>query len=192
MLELFPLKGDNIPQDALTSIQYRPTTKGDNTAAAIAVHRVIAQRHGFDASLLDAFNEWDTIQEAQTISIIFTAMDIFLGGVGIVTLGLGAVGIINIMLVSVTERTHEIGVMKAVGATKGTILVQFFWEGLLLTGISGLIGVGFRERSWRCCRRCSLARFRVSIRRGLCPGRRHWRLDRWCCAVSLPAFIRQA
>lgn len=141
MLELFPLKGDNIPQDALTSIQYRPTTKGDNTAAAIAVHRVIAQRHGFDASLLDAFNEWDTIQEAQTISIIFTAMDIFLGGVGIVTLGLGAVGIINIMLVSVTERTHEIGVMKAVGATKGTILVQFFWEGLLLTGISGLIGV---------------------------------------------------
>jgi putative ABC transport system permease protein len=141
MLELFPIKGDNIPQDALTSIQYRPTIRGDNTAAAIAVHRVIAERHGFDPSLLDAFNEWDTIQEAHLIGMIFTAMDIFLGSVGIVTLGLGAVGIINIMLVSVTERTREIGVMKAVGATKQSILAQFFWEGLLLTGISGVTGV---------------------------------------------------
>jgi len=73
--------------------------------------------------------------------VIFNAMDIFLGGVGIVTLGLGAVGIINIMLVSVTERTREIGVLKAIGATKRSIIAQFFWEGLLLTGISGVIGI---------------------------------------------------
>ena len=76
------------------------------------------------------------------IGAIFDAMDIFLGGVGIVTLGLGAVGIINIMLVSVTERTREIGLLKALGATKKSIIAQFFWEGLLLTGISGLIGIG--------------------------------------------------
>ncbi len=141
MLQLFPLKGDNIPQDALTSIQYNPSIKNDNTAADIAVHGVIAENHGFDPSLLDAFNEWDTITESHLIGLIFTAMDVFLGSVGVVTLGLGAIGIINIMLVSVSERTREIGVMKAVGATRRAILAQFFWEGLMLTGISGLIGI---------------------------------------------------
>jgi len=142
MLELFPLKGDNIPDDALTSIQYQPAKKGDAVAAVSAVHRVIAARHGFDPALKDAFDEFDSVEEEKMIGAIFNAMDIFLGGVGIVTLGLGAVGIINIMLVSVSERTREIGLLKAIGATKRSILAQFFWEGLLLTGISGLIGIG--------------------------------------------------
>jgi putative ABC transport system permease protein len=142
MLELYAMKGDNIAQNALTSIQYQPTIKNDATAAVAGVHRVIGERHGFDPALKDAFNEWDTIQEGKMVGAIFDAMDIFLGGVGIVTLGLGAVGIINIMLVSVTERTREIGLLKAIGATKRSILAQFFWEGLLLTGISGMIGIG--------------------------------------------------
>jgi putative ABC transport system permease protein len=141
MLELFPLKGENIAKDALTSIQYQPTKPGDAVAAVAAVHRVIAARHGFDPALKDAFQEWDTIKEMKMVGAIFTAMDIFLGGVGIVTLGLGAVGIINIMLVSVTERTSEIGLRKALGATKSSIMGQFFWEGLLLTAVSGAIGI---------------------------------------------------
>jgi putative ABC transport system permease protein len=141
MQELFAMKGDNVARDALSSIQYQPATKGDTTAAVPAVHRVIAERHGFDPSLKDAFEEWDTIEEEHMIGAIWNAMDIFLGGVGIVTLALGAVGIINIMLVSVTERTREIGLLKAIGATKRSILAQFFWEGLLLTGVSGLIGI---------------------------------------------------
>ncbi|HEX4286543.1 MAG TPA: ABC transporter permease [Terracidiphilus sp.] len=143
MQEMFPLKGDNIPEDALTSIQYQPTLKGEGAAALAAVHRVIAERHGFDPSMEDAFQEWDTIEEMKMVGAIFTAMDVFLGGVGIVTLGLGAVGIVNIMLVSVTERTREIGLLKALGATKRSILSQFFWEGLLLTGLSGLVGIIF-------------------------------------------------
>ncbi len=142
MLELFPLKGENIPDDALFSLQYQPTTKGEIDAAVVAVHRVIGANHGFDSDLKDAFEEWNTVKEEKMVGAIFDAMDVFLGGVGIVTLGLGAVGIINIMLVSVTERTHEIGLLKAIGATKRSILSQFFWEGLLLTGISGVIGIG--------------------------------------------------
>lgn len=142
MQELYAMKGENIARDALSFVQYQPSNHDDATAAIAAAHRIIAAHHGFDPSLKDAFNEWDSIQEEKMVGAIFNAMDIFLGGVGIVTLGLGAVGIINIMLVSVTERTREIGLLKAIGATKSSVLAQFFWEGLLLTGISGLLGVG--------------------------------------------------
>ena len=71
-----------------------------------------------------------------------TSMDMFLGGVGLVTLTLGAIGIINIMLVAVSERTREIGLRKALGATNRSILLQFFLEGAFLTLMSGGIGMG--------------------------------------------------
>jgi putative ABC transport system permease protein len=141
MQELFAMKGENIARDAVSSIQYQPTLKGDTTQSGPAAHYIIGRNHGFDPSLKDAFEEFDTIEEEHMVGAIFDAMDVFLGGVGIVTLGLGAVGIINIMLVSVTERTREIGILKAIGATKGAILAQFFWEGIFLTGISGIIGI---------------------------------------------------
>jgi putative ABC transport system permease protein len=142
MLEMFPIKGDNLPQNALSSIQYQPRVRGESESAKAAARAIIASRHGFSADDPDAFEEWDTIKSDQLVGKIFTAMDIFLGGVGIVTLALGAVGIVNIMLVSVSERTREIGLRKAIGATKRSILMQFFLEGLLLTGVSGLVGIG--------------------------------------------------
>jgi putative ABC transport system permease protein len=180
MQQLFALKGNNIPRDALTSIQYQPAIKGDSVAATAAVHRLIAERHSFDPALIDAFNEWDTIQEEQMIGAIFTAMDVFLGGVGIVTLGLGAVGIINIMLVSVTERTPEIGLRKALGATKRSILAQFFWEGLLLTGVSGVIGIVFS------------AGFMWLLQQGLTGKMPGWdppRLVPWSAALALGSLV---
>ena len=141
MIELFAIKGDNIPRDAISSIQYQPLTPDQNETAKAEVHKIIGRRHGFDPNLTDAFEEWDTIKSERTVGAIFTAMDVFLGGVGIVTLALGAVGIINIMLVTVTERTKEIGLRKALGATNRSILFQFFLEGAFLTLLSGAIGI---------------------------------------------------
>ena len=141
MQEIYPLKGYGIPRDAVDSIQYQPRVRGDNVIARHEVEAIIARRHGFDPNAPNAFNEWDTIEAMQMVGKIFDAMDVFLGGVGIVTLTLGAVGIVNIMLVSVTERTREIGLRKALGATKISILTQFFLEGLTLTGVSGFIGI---------------------------------------------------
>jgi putative ABC transport system permease protein len=141
MLELFPITGENVPQDAISTIQYQPTTEDLNETAKAEVHKIIGERHGFDPSATEAFEEWDTIKSNRMVGLIFTAMDVFLGGVGIVTLALGAVGIINIMLVTVSERTKEIGLRKALGATNRSILFQFFLEGLTLTGLSGLIGI---------------------------------------------------
>jgi putative ABC transport system permease protein len=73
---------------------------------------------------------------------IFDAMDMFLGTVGLVTLCLGAIGVINIMLVAVAERTPEIGLRKALGATNRSVMFQFFAEGAFLTLLSGAIGMG--------------------------------------------------
>jgi putative ABC transport system permease protein len=106
-----------------------------------AVHLIVARNHNFDPATPDAFEEWDTIAAAEMIGKISDAMDAFLGAVGLVTLALGAMGVVNIMLVSVAERTREIGLRKALGATRRSILFQFFLEGLLLTAISGGIGV---------------------------------------------------
>ncbi len=140
MRELFPLKGQNV-ENAVSFINYRPLTKAGHLASKNEVHQIIARRHNFDPKLEDAFEDWDTIENSQKVAKIFNAMDYFLGVVGLVTLGLGAIGIINIMLVSVAERTREIGLRKALGATHRNIMTQFFIEGAFLTAFSGGIGL---------------------------------------------------
>jgi len=140
MREQFPLKEQN-SEDAVSFINYQPLAREDHDAAKTQVHNIIARRHGFDAKAPDVFEEWDTIEDERRVGKIFDGMDLFLGGVGIVTLSLGAIGIVNIMLVSVTERTREIGVRKALGATNRSILAQFFFEGAFLTALSGGIGL---------------------------------------------------
>ncbi|HLH09731.1 MAG TPA: ABC transporter permease [Terriglobales bacterium] len=136
----FPLKENNT-DNAVSFINYQPITADQHLDAKIQVHKIIARNHGFDYRSPDAFDEWDTIENERRVGLIFDAMDWFLGGVGLVTLGLGAIGIINIMLVSVTERTREIGLRKALGATNRSILTQFFFEGAFLTALSGVVGI---------------------------------------------------
>jgi putative ABC transport system permease protein len=144
MRELFPLKGDNSKEgNAISFINYQPRSFDENETAKDELHRIVARNHGgFDPKGTDIWEEWDTIKNQKTMGKIFTAMDWFLGGVGLVTLALGAIGIVNIMLVAVTERTREIGLRKALGATNRSILFQFFLEGAFLTLLSGAIGVG--------------------------------------------------
>jgi putative ABC transport system permease protein len=140
MRDLFPLTAQN-SENAISFLNYRPIKKELHLEAKKEVHAIIARRHGFDPSVEDAFNDWDTIDGAIRVGKIFDAMDWFLGVVGVVTLGLGAIGVINIMLVSVTERTREIGLRKALGATHRNIMTQFFVEGAFLTAFSGGIGL---------------------------------------------------
>jgi len=140
MRNLFRLTKAN-SEDAISFINYQPIRKDLHAEAKNEIHQIIAERHGFDPKLEDAFEDWDTIENMQRVARIFEAMDWFLGVVGVVTLGLGAIGIINIMLVSVSERTKEIGLRKALGATHRNILTQFFVEGAFLTVFSGAIGL---------------------------------------------------
>jgi putative ABC transport system permease protein len=141
MATSFPLKGEN-HQNALSFINYQPRVPAEHLLAQVDVRKLVARNHGFDYRDDNAFEMWDTVQESNMIGTIFDAMDMFLGGVGLVTLVLGAIGVINIMLVAVSERTREIGLRKALGATHRSILFQFALEGTLLTLVSGLIGMG--------------------------------------------------
>jgi putative ABC transport system permease protein len=128
--------------DVISVIDYQPRTRAVHEEARQEVHRIIGRNHGFDPSNPDSFDEWDTVQTVDQVGKIFDAMNAFLGSVGLVTLGLGAIGIINIMLVAVADRTREIGLRKALGATNASIMFQFFVEGAFLTLMSGLCGIG--------------------------------------------------
>jgi len=137
----FPLKGEEA-YDAISFIYYQPRVADEHLLTQNEAHRVIGRNHHFDYHDEDAFEGLDFVQQAQMMGTIFDAMNEFLGTVGLVTLALGAIGVINIMLIAVTERTREIGLRKALGATNRSILLQFFAEGVLLTLVSGLIGMG--------------------------------------------------
>jgi putative ABC transport system permease protein len=141
MREYFrPINVGSAP-DVISVIDYQPKSRALHETALEEVHKVIARNHGFDPNNPDSFDEWDTISTVDQIGKIFDAMNTFLGSVGLVTLALGAIGIINIMLVAVADRTREIGLRKAVGATNGSIMFQFFVEGAFLTLLSGGVGI---------------------------------------------------
>lgn len=104
------------------------------------VRRVLAPRHEFLPSDRNAVAMWDTTLQTLMFSRMVQTMKDFFTIVGLVTLALGGLGVMNIMLVAVQERTREIGVRKALGATTRQIQRQFFLEGFLLTMISGALG----------------------------------------------------
>ena len=135
--------GAGITRGWLDDIVFEVGDPEDHEAAVLQVRRALARVHHFDAIDKDAVFIWDTMNGAKMLEKIFGVVTIFFGCVAVVTLCLGGIGVMNIMLVSVTERTREIGTRKAIGATRRDIVRQFFAESAILTVVSGLLGLSF-------------------------------------------------
>jgi putative ABC transport system permease protein len=148
MARHFPDPRPFIGPGHIDNILFMPTSANDHSEAVKQVRQVLGRRHGFDPTDRGAIWCWDTVEQAQLVSGIYDSMELFLGFVALITLALGGVGVMNIMLVSVAERTREIGIKQAVGATPGRILFEFFLESVTLTIFSGLVGLSL---AWGIC-----------------------------------------
>jgi putative ABC transport system permease protein len=125
----------------VNDIVFEVSSPDEHEETVQQVRRSLGRAHHFDEKDKDALFIWDTLEGANLVANIFSVITIFFGCVAIITLCLGGIGVMNIMLVSVTERTREIGVRKAMGATRGDILRQFFAESAILTVVSGVLGL---------------------------------------------------
>jgi putative ABC transport system permease protein len=119
-----------------------PRSVSQHEACKRELRTVLARLHRYDPNDKEACPIWDTVQEAKAFETMTNGMKYFLGAVGIVTLFLGGLGVMNVMMVAVRERTREIGVRKALGAPAHSILRQFFFEALIIAFLSGGIGLG--------------------------------------------------
>ena len=135
--------GAGVTRGYLDDIVFEVADPEAHEEAVFQVRRAIARVRHFDPLDKDALFIWDTMDGAKQLAKIFGVVTLFFGCVAIVTLCLGGIGVMNIMLVSVTERTREIGTRKAMGATKRDILRQFFAESAMLTVASGILGFSF-------------------------------------------------
>jgi len=135
-----PAKGEVVNKGYLSDIVLEVGDPETHDDAVLQVRRLLGRMHHFEATDKDALFIWDTMEFAKVLARIFGAITIFFGCVAVTTLCLGGIGVMNIMLVAVTERTREIGVLKAIGATKADILKQFFSESVAITVLSGTLG----------------------------------------------------
>lgn len=137
----FPPTDPGIERGYVNNIVVEPVSPDLHEKALDEVKRIIAVRHHYDPDDKEALWIWDTLDGSKFTERIFSVMTFFFGAVALLTLALGGIGVMNIMLVAVTERTREIGVRKALGATAVDIRRQFLVESAIITIVSGLTGL---------------------------------------------------
>jgi putative ABC transport system permease protein len=125
----------------VNNIVVEPISPDLHEQALAQVTRIMAERHHYDPADKEALWIWDTLEGSKFTERIFAVMTLFFGAVALLTLALGGIGVMNIMLVAVTERTREIGVRKALGATAADIRRQFLVESAIITLVSGITGL---------------------------------------------------
>ncbi|HQR32740.1 MAG TPA: ABC transporter permease [Blastocatellia bacterium] len=132
-------------QDYVDNMVIQTLSPATHFQAIKQVKEVLAARHNFNPKDERALSFNDSVENMKQISGITGGLKIILSFIGALTLMIGGIGVMNIMLVSVTERTREIGVRKALGAKRRHILIQFILEALVITFLGGVLGIAL---SW--------------------------------------------
>ena len=120
---------------------YQAVTPALEAEATRGVRQVLGDRLGFVPGDTRALDEFGSTKASEITSGIVIGLKLVLGLIGVLTLAIGGVGVMNIMFVSVNERTREIGIRKALGARRGAILGQFLLEGLVTVSFGGVVGI---------------------------------------------------
>ena len=141
MRKLFPRPNATAGKESVNNLIAVPYRHDDWEIAEEEVRQILGKKKRFHPDDHDALSIWNTGQGLEFTTRLFRTTQIFMGAVGIVTVLLGALGITNIMLVTVRERTNEIGLRKALGAKPRDIMFQFISEAVTLTFIAGGIGL---------------------------------------------------
>jgi len=141
LLRDMPASRREYAEGRIDGFLYRPADVAHWEEAQAQVKSALGRLYNFSPVDPGALRIFDSIESAQMFDSIFNAGEIFLAVVSLVTLSLGGVGVMNTMMMAVAERTNEIGLKKALGATSHRILLDFFLEGLFLAVLSGAAGL---------------------------------------------------
>ena len=134
-----------MPPETIDQFIVKARSLAVHQACVLELKRALATIHNVDPADKEAIPTWDTVKESRAFAAMANGMKYFLGAMGVVTLLLGGIGTMNVMLVAVQERTREIGLRKAVGATRREILLMFFSETFVIVFGSGAVGFAFAQ-----------------------------------------------
>jgi len=131
-----------LPGHRVNVLLYRVKDPTQSEDIRKEVRQVLGNHHRFDPADEGAIFIWDTVEADKFFFYFFLGLNIFFGVLGMFTLAVGGIGVANIMFIVVQERVKEIGIRRAMGATRTSIMVQFLIETLFIVGMGALIGFG--------------------------------------------------